>query len=316
MKKIAPTTTIILVFITLNLFLLISTDRIYAQPKPSFSVSYDYSPAQKFDKPTMASSELGTDSVSLADAEVEVKTLSAAVSYPLVFSEGKTVFINELSYQRLDFTYHNWPDGIGDTNPDQLHSLRYTLILRQVLSERWYMLALVTPGLASDLKADNITRDDFTFEAAAVFVRKFNDRWSLGFGAAVSNQFGEPIPLPVVAFEWNNGGKLRANGILPSSMEFWYLPSQRVELGLVVGGEGNRYHGDPEIHGVDNPQLRYSRVNFGPSAKIHLSKQVHLKIDGGIIGFHRSEFYDDDNKVAEYDLKPTGFIKVGITFGG
>jgi hypothetical protein len=285
MKKIAPTTTIILVFITLNLFLLISTDRIYAQPKPSFSVSYDYSPAQKFDKPTMASSELGTDSVSLADAEVEVKTLS-------------------------------WPDGIGDTNPDQLHSLRYTLILRQVLSERWYMLALVTPGLASDLKADNITRDDFTFEAAAVFVRKFNDRWSLGFGAAVSNQFGEPIPLPVVAFEWNNGGKLRANGILPSSMEFWYLPSQRVELGLVVGGEGNRYHGDPEIHGVDNPQLRYSRVNFGPSAKIHLSKQVHLKIDGGIIGFHRSEFYDDDNKVAEYDLKPTGFIKVGITFGG
>jgi len=277
-----------------------------AQPGPSFSVSYDFFPYENFDNP---------DTAALDDAEVQVTALNLAASYPFVFSQGRTVLVNELSYQRREFEYKNWAAELEKPDVKLAHAVRYTLTLRRVLSPKWYTLALATPGLASDFEGD-ISGDDFTYEAAVVFVRQFSQRWSLGFGAALTNQFGETLPFPLLVFEWNNGSNLKASGIIPTSLELWYLPNPKVELGLVVGGDGNRYHGDPDIYDVDNPLFRYSVVTIGPSARIHLSKAVHLKVEGGFVPYHLFEFYDGDNKASDYSLKPSGYLSAGIQIGG
>jgi len=306
MRKAAAVTRIF-PCIVMCLLLFGITNAIYAQPGPSFSVSYDFFPYQNFDDPDMAL---------LDEVEVQVTALNLAASYPFVFSLGRTVLVNEISYQLREIDYKNWNFELGkEPNIKRLHAVKYTLTLRHVLSQKWYMLALTTPGLASDFEAD-VSSDDFTFEAAVVFVRQFSERWALGFGAAYSNQFGEPLPLPVLAFEWNNGSNLRANGIVPVNLEFWYLPNPKLELGLVVRGDGNRYHGDPDIYGVDNPQARYSALTLGPSARIHLSKALHLNVEGGFIPFHRFEFYDGDEKDSNYSLKPGGYLRAGIQIGG
>lgn len=149
-----------------------------------------------------------------------------------------------------------------------------------------------------------------------MFIRHFSERFSLGLGVAYSTEFGEALPLPVLAFELNNGSNLRASGIVPMNLAFWYQPSQRVVLGLQMRVEGNEYHGDPEIYGVDDPRARYSVLTIGPSVSVHLSKWARLNVEGGIIGLHRFEFFDGDNKVASYDLGPTHFIRAGLQFGG
>ncbi len=278
-----------------------------AQPGPSFSVSYDFFPYQKFDDP---------DSAALEGVEVQVTALNLEASYPLVFSQGRTVLVNQIFYQLREIDYRNWGAELGEEpHLKRLHAVKYTLTLRHVLSQKWYLLTLTTPGLASDFEAD-ITGDDFTYEAAVVFVRQFSERWALGFGAAYSNQFGEPLPLPVLAFEWNNGSNLRANGIVPVNLEFWYLPRPNLELGLVLKADGNRYHGDPDIYGVDNPLGIYSALTVGPSARIHLSKAMHLNVEGGFIPFHRFEFYDGDKEASDYSLRPGAYLRAGIQIGG
>lgn len=272
-----------------------------AQAGPSGSISYDFLPYQGIDEPIEMD-----DGTTVDDAQVRLSKLRATFTYPVVFSEGRTVMVNEVSYQLIEFKYRKTTSLL-----ERLHSASYTLMLQHGLSEKWSVLALVTPSLASDLKAD-VSEDDFSFQAAAVFIRHFSERFSIGLGAAYSTQFGSAAPLPVLTFDWNSGKNLTAKAILPTSLEFWYSPSQRVDLGLLVSGDGNNFCFDPDIYPVANPELRYTMLTVGPVARINLSKHVCLNVETGIIGLHRFEFYDGDNEIVSNDLKPSQYFRLGL----
>jgi hypothetical protein len=274
-----------------------------AQPKPSFSVSYDLFPYQNFTDPPAG----------LDNAEILSFGITAKAAYPIIFSQGKTVLINEIYYQRREFNYKHFPGP--DPAIDDIHAANYTLMLQHVLSQKWSMLLIVTPGVASDFEGD-VVKEDFNFQTVAVFIRQISESLSMGLGAAYSTQFGEPFPLPILAIDWNNGKNLLWKTILPVSSELWYQQSEKVQLGLVLAVEGNNYHGDPDIYGVGDPQMRYSVVTVGPSARLRLSNWLQLQVDGGLIGYHRFEFFDGDDEVASFNLKPFAFGRIGLSIGG
>ena len=66
-----------------------------AQPGPSLSFSYDFLPFVGFDEPVDTGSGAFVD-----NAELQLRKLRASFSLPIVFSEGRTVLVNELAYQR------------------------------------------------------------------------------------------------------------------------------------------------------------------------------------------------------------------------
>lgn len=276
-----------------------------AQPGPSVSVSFDILPYQDFDEPIILD-----DSTSIDHAQVQLSKSRATFSFPIVFSEGRTVLMNEFSYQLIEFTYRDLENPL-----ERLHSGSYTLMLQHGLSQKWSLWALATPSLASDLEAE-VSENDFSFQAAVIFIRHYSERFSLGLGAAYSTQFGSAVPLPVLAFDWNNGKNLMAKAILPVSLEFWYRPGQRVDLGLLVSGDGDNYRGDPDIYEVADPELRYTMLTLGPAAKINLARKLHLNLEAGLIGLHRFEFYDGDEEEASFDLKPSQYVRVGLQYGG
>jgi hypothetical protein len=297
------TTSKIILIITIISVLVSSV--IQAQPGPSLTFSTDVLPYQDFDDPILVD-----DSTTISNAQAKLSKVKANFTYPIVFSEGRTILINDFSYQLIEFEYRELTN-----QPKRLHSGSYTLMLQHRISEKWSFWAIASPSLASDLEAD-ISEDDFNFQTAAISIRHFSERFSLGLGAAYSTQFGSAVPLPVIAFDWNNGKNLMAKAILPVSLEFWYRSSPRVDLGLIVSGDGNNFHGDPEIYGVTNPELRYTMLTLGPAAKIKLSKMIILNIEAGLIGLHRFEFYDGDDEVSSFDLKPSQYVRFGFQIGG
>lgn len=279
-----------------------------AQSGPSFSVTYDLLPYQDFDEPIIGTVE-GTDTTYLDHPQTLLRKMKASLSYPIVFSQGRTVLVNDLSYQLIEFKYRQLTYPLK-----RLHAASYTLMLQHRLSQKWSVWALGTPSLASDLEAE-VSEKDFNFQAAAIFIRHFSERFSLGLGAAYTTQFGSGEAVPILAFDWNNGKNLMARAIIPSSLEIWYRPGPRVDLGLLVSGDGNNFHGDPEIYHVANPELRYTMLTIGPAARIRLARYIRLNIEGGIIGLHRSEFFDGDTESDSHDLKPSQYGRVGLTFG-
>jgi hypothetical protein len=208
------------------------------------SLIHDFFPSQNFSKPAAG----------LNNAKIQSRSVSISVAFPLIFSEGRTVFNKKIYYKRRDFSYKGFPGGNPSIN--DIHDLNYTLTLQHGLSAKWGLLAFVTPGLASDFES-SLSSNDFNFQAVTVFIRKFRPQFSFGFGTVYSTQFGQPFPLPVLAINWNNGKNLRWDTILPVSSTFRYTPTPKLDLGLALGLDGNNYHMvalfyDPAIFQYDN----------------------------------------------------------------
>lgn len=276
----------------------------YAQ----ISIRYDYFPSRHLADPTP-----GTFT---EDLEVRLRAFNLDISYPLLFSEGRTMLANGIAYERIDLDYSNWDEAEGGTDRVELiHGIEYTLLLTHEFSKKWSVLSFVAPGIASDFEGD-LSSDDFVIQVAGVLIRRFNENFSLGFGAAYSTIYGEPFPLPVLALEWTNGSNLKANAIVPANFELWYLARPNLELGLVLMIDGNQYHGDPEKYGVDNPLLRYSVGTIGPSVRMPLFESLLLSVEGGFAFQSRFEFYDDEDLSVSYDRERYAYARAAIQFGG
>ncbi|UCC44705.1 MAG: hypothetical protein JSU65_01895 [Candidatus Zixiibacteriota bacterium] len=292
-----------------NVLVVIGASPAQAQQGPSVSISYDVIPFQKMDDP-IVNTITDSDTTYFNDPRVRLRKLRATFSYPVAFAQGKTVLVNNFSYQLIEFDYKNW-----DYPLKRLHAASYTLMLQQRLSQKWSMWALGTPSIASDLEAE-VSEDDFNIEIVGVFIRHFSQQLSVGAGVAYTTQFGSGEWVPILAFDWNNGKNLMVRAIIPTSLEFWYRPGPRVDLGLIVSGDGNSYRGDPEIYGVEDPELRYTMMTVGPAAKIHLTKLLQLNIEAGLIGLHRFEFYDGNVESGSYDLKLSQYLRIGLRVAG
>jgi hypothetical protein len=274
-----------------------------SQLRPSWSFGYDFLPYQGIDEPIEM-----PDGTMVDDAEVRLSKFRTAFTYPVLFSRGKTILLNEISYQHIRFDYHRTTSLL-----EKLHSVGYTLTMLHYISDKWSLLAIGKSSLASDLEVD-ISMDDFSFQAATIFNSHFGQRISIGFGAAYSTQFGSAVPIPLLALDWNNGAKWSAKAILPSSLEVWYNQGQRIDLGLLVTGDGDNYRFDPGSYRDTSPEpeLRYTMMTIGLASKIDLYGQICLNIEAGIIGLHRFEFYSGDEEVVSNDLKPSQYIRLGL----
>ncbi|UCG62020.1 MAG: hypothetical protein JSV52_01645 [Candidatus Zixiibacteriota bacterium] len=276
-----------------------------AQTGPSASITYDFLPHQDIDEPIRLE-----DGSIIDNAGVRLARFRATLTYTIVFSEGRTVLVNDLSYQLIDFEYRNW-----DYPLKRLHAASYTLMLQHRFSRKWSVWALGTPSMATDLKAE-VSENDFNFQAATVIIRHFSERFSIGVGAVFATRFGSGKALPILAVDWNNGKNLMAKAILPASVEFWYRTCPRLDLGLLVSGDGNNFRGDPAIYRVIEPGLRYTMLTVGPALRINLSGDMRINVEGGLIGLHRFEFFDGDRETASYDLKPSQYLRVSAQYGG
>jgi len=279
------------------------TENSVAQLEPSWTVGYDILPFQEVD----GSIEMEDGSL-VDDAEVRLSRVRTSFKYPKIYFQGKTIVFHEISYQGIGFDYRKTTSLI-----DRLHALGYSLTALHTLSEKWSMLFIGKSSLASDFDTD-ITGEDFSFQSAAIFNRQINENLTMGLGIAYSTQFGKAEALPLLSIDWNNGAKWSINTILPSNLDIWYDHSQRVKLGFLVTIDGENFRFSPGNYEDEypKPNLRYTMITMGPTAKISLSKKSLLNIESGIVGLHRFEFYSENVEVVSNDLKPNWYIKLGF----
>jgi hypothetical protein len=302
MREIVRKIGALLLYLFFCLFLTGTGRDVCAQQAIGASSSYEYFPYAELADP-------GEDAEGL---EIQTSSWSLGAAFPFAFAESKIVLLNQFNYKRVDYDFRNIPEA--GIKVEQAQSIEYTAFLIDSLSERWKLVAAVTPGLASDFEGE-ISGDDFTLQAMFGFIRRYGENLSLGAGVAYLRDFGDPIPLPFVYFDWSNGSNLSAAGILPQNVDLSYELNPKVDLGLSLKIVGNRYHGDPDIHSVDNPQMEYSEGTVSPTVQIHFLEWVHLTIEGGYAFYRNFEFLDADKTHESYDLKKTGYLRAGLVLG-
>ncbi len=288
----------------LAIVLILSIAPLQAQPGPTFTAGYELHPYSR-----LADPDTDAASTFLDTGEIRIGTLTLKAAYPITFGQGQTVLVNELSYRRLDLDYRGFPAAAA--NPENMQAIEYTATITHGLSDRWTLMGIVKPGIASDFEG-SIGQDDLTLQAVAVFIRAYSERLQVGYGAAWANTFGQPFPLPILAINWNNGARLRVSTILPANLEIWYATSQRMELGLLLNMDGNQYHGDPDIYGVNDPLLQYSVGTIGPAINVRMGGGMTLGVRAGTTATRRFEFSDGSDDLGDYSLKNAGFLNVQL----
>jgi hypothetical protein len=308
MKMAVNRTRLLNSFFISVLLLPIVTCNLFAQQIFGISAGYEVFPfASLADPPPEAQ-----------DLEIETTSWSAGAAFPFDFTNGKFMILNQFNYKRVDFNYHNFPDN--DPDIDQAQSIEYTAFLIDSLSPQWKMVAILSPGFASDFEAQ-LSSDDFTFQGAFGFIRRFNENFSFGFGAAYIRDFGPPLPLPFLYFDWDKSENLSVTGIVPNNLDVIYVLNPRIDLGLSFKVSGNRYHGNPskfddqQGNPIKNPQMEYSEGTISPTVQMHFLEWLHLNIEGGFAFYRNFRFLDGDEEEESFDLEKTSYLRVGIILG-
>ncbi len=225
----------------------------------------------------------------------------------------KNTITHGFNYSQLNIDYIDLKVDLG-AKVTTTHIVEYELTWMKTLSEKWDLMTIINPGLASEFKSD-LSVNDLILTVASIGIRKYTDKLAIGYGIGFSPDFGTHFPMPVLAMRWNNGKNMKIETILPISFSFAYRPNSVFDLGFDFNVHGSKYHGAPSTYGVDNPQLRYSVVKGGPSIIFNLLPWLHLKCKGGYTLFRRLEFYDGLIEAGSFDIKQAGFLSFKLIVG-
>jgi hypothetical protein len=308
MKEVIINVWHIFLYVILVIFLTGISHHVMAQQTIGTSAVYEAFPYAKLAAPIPEARDL----------EIQTSSWSVSAAFPLLFSGGKFLMLNRLDYKRVDFNYRNLPDDNSDI--EQAQSIEFTAFLIDSLSEKWKMVAILTPGFASDFET-KLSSDDFTFQGVFGFIRQLGENLSLGFGAAYIRDFGPPLPLPFLYLDWDKTEKLNISGIIPSNLDLSYNLYPKIDLGLSFRVGGNRYHGnsnkysDEQGNPIKNPQMEYSEGTISPIAKIHFLEWLHLNVEGGYAFYRNFEFLDGDNVKSSLDLERSGYLRATLVLG-
>jgi|AntAceMinimDraft_1070359.scaffolds.fasta_scaffold07543_3 hypothetical protein len=182
----------------------------------------------------------------------QVRTFSQFIAFgkrSVLDKKGTAVLTSTFSYRHTHLDY-NIPTGAFGDNPNvpfyreinanglTLHQIQADFLYMKVLNKKWMLYALGRPAMMSDL--EDITIEDFRFEAAVFTEYGFSRKFRGGLGLSRSSAFGRVLWIPLARILYRPQRKILIDGILPSRLDAWYIPSKKWELGVgvsLIGGQ-------------------------------------------------------------------------------
>ena len=295
--------------------LLLFNQPILAQLSPGLSFGHET-------WPSMSVSNLNIDetySQSLNDLKVRTDTRFIRGSYPILLQGGQMFLDIQPGFQRIEFRHENWTKELP--RPTDAYIIDLNIIALRQMSDRWSLLAQVTPALKSGLE-EKLAGEDLAIEGAFLASRQLNEHSVFGFGAAYTTNFGAPFPIPLLQFDyqaslWSGGPAWRGSILLPSSVEAWVIPSRRLEIGLQLRSLGDRHH-ITEVGTVPltKPYSDYFDTVLGPSVIVYLTPWLNLNIESGISLYRQMQITDARDEVIKFEPDQAGFLRWKFTIGG
>ncbi len=235
------------------------------------------------------------------------------LTVPIRLFDRKLTWINGASYaQILPRTSVELPDDVSN----DMYSITLDVILLAELTERWQVLALVKPGIQSNL-AVPLSDRDFRMQVVGLGSYAVSERTRLGLGFGYANLFGTPQPLPILQVSYE-GERVRVDTLLPQKAIVWFEVVDDVfSLGLEARLSGGYFHrGNPDAQVPGDTFIRYSLGVLGPVAEARLGP---LRLTGQVgYAFRRTfDIFRDDDPLAQFDLERglTARASLGIGVG-
>lgn len=253
---------------------------------------------------------------SLSENKFQLNSYDAWVAIP-PFKVGKTSVVGNLNYRMMDFNYDkNFIQDPGRI--ERIHEVKSVFIIRHPIFEKWSVLGIVMPTIASDFKKP-LSSDDLILDGIIGVSKKFGRESNLeiGFGVHVLRSFGETLVTPGISVDYQSTDKKWLAQFYWPRLNVLYSVSPNTQIGLAGSIDWIRFN----LKNYKNYDLK--EVDYAQFSTIHGGLQVHQRLVGGIwlqaqagMGlFNRYELFDINQKtVNDFSVSNMAYGKVAITY--
>ncbi len=240
---------------------------------------------------------------------IRVSMFNAALMLPSVIEEDSTLILTGLSYRLTDFDVSGWDSSARPARIDRVHELRHLVVLRQRLAERWNLVGQFRPGLFSDLVS--VQRTHFRVEGGGSAELEIGKAHKAALGVVFSSNFGEPLVLPLAQYVLVRP-RFRIQAIVPSKVEGFYIPTERVELGVVGELVGAQYRIGNRLSEFD--KLKFNTFTVGPTLRYNPKAGLWATAAFGYTLSRRFEVHRGSTKLEEFALEKRPAIRLGLSY--
>lgn len=111
-------------------------------------------------------------------------------------------------------------DNSGDAtdfNPDKILNAGINLSHVRPISEKWSMVATLGGGIYSEPNA--ISFNSILINGGVIFLYRIRPNFDIGIGAGLTNAYGLPVIMPMVAVSWRLSGKYEVKADVAGGLE-------------------------------------------------------------------------------------------------
>lgn len=235
----------------------------------------------------------------------QVTTFSHFIAYgkrSILDKKGTAVLTSTLSYRFTQLQYDIPSNTFGERTPiteyytalDQnglsLHQLQADFLYMKILNKKWMLYALGRPAMMSDF--EDLTLEDFRIEAAVFTEYGFSRKFRGGLGLSRSSAFGRVLWVPLARILYRPQRNILIDGVLPSRLDAWYIPSKKWELGVGVSLIGGQFSISDQNLGGN--QFGWANGIAALQVKRLVKGKWYAQLDAGFSLIPRQELTDYD----------------------
>lgn len=262
-----------------------------------------------FDAAGMQFSQTGGIDLDAGSGEFDVTRfevdgfLSAPI--PLV---GGWVWLPKAAYSLTCFDMNDLAAG-PVMNDEDLHSLSLSAMAFSMGDDTpWVSAAWARAELASDFQ--EIDADDFTFDFAAGGGYRFNERFTLGLGAAVINLNGDATVYPGVFCDWQAADHLRV-GVYGPDLTVKFTAVENWEFSVCGDPAGGIWNVTDDAG--ESRSINFNSYRVGLYASRHLGGQRWITAGCGIVIGNELDYTEPDgDSIWERDGGNGFFGSIGL----
>lgn len=253
---------------------------------------------------------------SLSGNKFQLNTYDAWLPIP-PFKIGKTSFVGNLNYRRMDFNYDN--NTIDDPNRiDRIHEIKSVIIVRHPISSKWSILGIAMPTLAADFKKP-VSFDDLILDGILGVSKRFGAQSNLeiGFGVHAMHSFGETLITPGISIDYRStNDKWLAQFYWPR-LNVLYRVSTNTQVGLAGSIDWTRFNlkNYTGYNGKEVDYAQFSTIHGGLQVHQRLIGGIWLQVQGGMGLLNRYELFDNSQKtVNDFSVSNMIYGKAALTY--
>lgn len=209
------------------------------------------------------------------------------LNIPLVQKSGDVFIINVEGIQA------KYADDFDVITPENdFHSVALRLGFRKQWNDTWNTLFMLQNKLTGEF--DDLEGDSYQIGGIGLVERKYNDDFSLRYGAYVNNEFFGIFIVPIIGIDWKINEKWYAFGNFPIT-------------GTLMGNFSPRFHAGIEYVGVvtsfrlgdeyNREYIHYVSTDPSLRADIYLTPRFVLQVNLGRSIGRFQRLYTEDDKI-------------------